>query len=155
MLSFFKSVFSFIFKSIPLFAKKIYYSRFNREIFNRISKNKDVFLEVLQFPKKNKKFVSKVFASEESVSCFELFLDAHEKDERKYSRDSIQSLFVYLDISQDVTKLIELLIDYNIPIYSNDSAKLYIKEVLRMGINIKKKKTNFFYKLYCPSMKMK
>lgn len=123
------------FRKIFLFINKIYYSGFNRKILSRINKDENVFLKILQFPRRSRKFVSKVFASEESLNCFKLFLDAHKKNEEVYSRDNIKNIFVDLDISEDQTELVKLLLDNDIPIYSNNPEELSIKNILRIGIN--------------------
>lgn len=137
LLSFFKRIF--------LFVNKIRYSGFNRKILNGINKDEDVFKEILRFPEESKKFTfkvfaseeltSKVFASEESLNCFKLFLDAHKKNEKKYNKDNIKSIFIDLDISKEQTKLIKLLLDNDIPIYRKGDTELSIKEVLRIDVN--------------------
>ncbi|WP_339046366.1 hypothetical protein [Candidatus Mesenet endosymbiont of Agriotes lineatus] len=130
MLSFFKRIF--------LFINKVYYSGFNKKILNGINKNKDVFLEILQFPRRSRKFVSKVFASKEILNCFKLFLAAHKRNGEAYSRDNIKNIFIDLDISKDETKLIELLLNNDIPIYGNNPEELSIKRVLNTYIDVKK-----------------
>ncbi|GHM58464.1 MAG: hypothetical protein sL5_06040 [Candidatus Mesenet longicola] len=97
-----------------------------------------MFLEILQFPRRSRKFISKVFANDESLNCFKLFLNAHKKNEKVYSRDNIKNIFIDLTISKDETKLIKLLLDNDIPIYSNDSKELSIKRVLNTYIDVKK-----------------
>ncbi|XGA08022.1 MAG: hypothetical protein U0X86_000168 [Wolbachia endosymbiont of Xenopsylla cheopis] len=134
MLSFLKKIFFFI--------TNIRYLKFNIKFLSRIYENKGTFEEILQFPRRSRKFVSKVFASEESLSCFKLFLSAHKKNKEVYNKDNIKNIFIDLTVSKDETKLIELLLNNDIPIYEKNTTELSIKNILRIGIN--KQDQSFF-----------
>ncbi|WP_339048450.1 hypothetical protein [Candidatus Mesenet endosymbiont of Phosphuga atrata] len=75
-----------------------------------------------------------MFASQESLSCFQLFLSAHEKNKEVYNKDNIKNIFIDPNFSEDQINLVKLLLDNDIPIDKKDTTKLSIKNVLRIDL---------------------